>query len=354
MTLPSKTGFGGNIRFIPILTLLFLIFFTIFFIKTAGSGLLKVDPEGERKIGEKADKNIIKQFGLLPDKDLQKYVDQVGQKLVSTIADPEFDFSFKVLNAEMVNAFALPGGYVYITRGMLAYIGSESELASILGHEIGHVTSHHGVKQMQKSIGSTLLTILGIAASQDLRNEAGAWVVATSTLSQHIISGYGREAEMQSDRLGIVYCSEAGYDPRGGHIFFRKLKKLERFGGHRYHGFLATHPDTIERIISAEAKTDAIIARGNNFEIKKNIYLEKIDGLPFGESEGRKRKKTDLIIKIHQVTNEDTIKNIIHNIIGEPGTALEVAILNGVKLTSRIKAGERIKYITKSPALKSE
>jgi len=309
--------------------------------------LNSVTPAGEVEIGKEADKDILKAYGYFNNKALQEYVNEVGQKLVKSIKDPIFEYHFKIVDSPEVNAFALPGGYIYITRGMLSYVNSEAELAVILGHEIGHVTSHHAVSQMNKSIASALLTIAGLIASQDIRKEAGAWITITTQLSQHILSGYGREAEMQSDELGIIYAHSSGYDPRVMKDFFKKLKTRERFTGASYHGFLATHPDTIERIISSEDKANIIAARGGNLERLEDKYKTKIEGMPYGGDSNNKFIKPDKFIHIYTVKDGDTFRSVSKDVAKDERAALEVALINGKNADARLTAGEKIKVIMK-------
>jgi predicted Zn-dependent protease len=327
--------------------LLFTIFSLLIF-RSEAALLNSISPAGEIDIGREADKDILKVYGYYNNKELQAYVDEIGQKLIKSIKDPIFDYHFKIIDSPEVNAFALPGGYIYITRGMLAYINSEAELAVILGHEIGHVTSHHAVNQMNKSFASTLLTIAGLIASQDLRREAGAWVTITSQLSNHILSGYGREAEMQSDELGIIYAHSSGYDPRVMTDFFRKLKARERFAGASYHGFLATHPDTIERIISADDKSNIIAARGGNLEKSEDRYKSKIEGLSYG-GDPKNFKKTDRYLHIYTVKDGDTFRSIARGVAGDEGSALEIAMINGKNIDDTLTSGEMIKITMKRP-----
>ncbi|MBU2590435.1 MAG: M48 family metallopeptidase [Nitrospinota bacterium] len=305
------------------------------------------DLEGEVKIGQRADKEIVKEFGLINDKRIAKYVDEVGQRVVAGIREPLFEYHFKVIDTEDINAFALPGGYIYITRGMLAFINNEAELAVILGHEVGHVTMHHGIKKMQKANAALLVTILGMvtAASSE---DAGAWAMTTTALSQNIITGYGRDAEMQSDQLAIAYASQVGYDPKVIASFFSRLKNRERFGGHGYHGFLASHPDTIDRIIFSSSKAEAVSLGRGEMVINRDRYLDLIDGLPYGRGVGNISKNTEYLIKVHNVLSAKTLKEEVVEVTGDIGRSLEIALINGLKATSLLKPGDRIKMIVKA------
>ena len=299
------------------------------------------------KIGQRADKEIVKEFGLINDKRIAKYVDEVGQRVVAGIREPLFEYHFKVIDTEDINAFALPGGYIYITRGMLAFINNEAELAVILGHEVGHVTMHHGIKKMQKANAALLVTILGMvtAASSE---DAGAWAMTTTALSQNIITGYGRDAEMQSDQLAIAYASQVGYDPKVIASFFSRLKNRERFGGHGYHGFLASHPDTIDRIIFSSSKAEAVSLGRGEMVINRDRYLDLIDGLPYGRGVGNISKNTEYLIKVHNVLSAKTLKEEVVEVTGDIGRSLEIALINGLKATSLLKPGDRIKMIVKA------
>ena len=305
------------------------------------------DLEGEVKIGERADKDIVKMFGLLDDKRITEYVNEIGQKVVSGVREPLFEYHFKVMDTEDINAFALPGGYIYITRGMLAFINSEAELAVILGHEIGHVTMHHGIKKMQKANAALLVTILGMATAAS-SNDAGAWAMTTTALSQNIITGYGREAEMQSDQLAIGYASQVGYDPKVIASFFSRLKERERFGGHAYHGFLASHPDTIDRIIFSSGKAESVSLSEEGLAVNRGKYLDLIDGLPYGKGVGKISKNTEYLIKVHTVLSAKTLKEEVAEVTGDIGRSLEVALINGLRPTSPLKPGDRIKMIVKA------
>jgi len=327
----------------------FAFIFYLLILSPQVTPLNSITPAGEVEIGKEADKDIIRVYGYFNDKVLQGYINEIGQKLIKSIKDPIFEYHFKVVDSPEVNAFALPGGYIYITRGMMAYINSEAELAVILGHEIGHVTSHHAVSQMNKSIASALLTIAGLIASQEIRKEAGAWVTITTQLSQHILSGYGREAEMQSDELGIIYAHSSGYDPRVTKDFFRKLKARERFAGTGYHGFLATTPDTIERIISSEDKANIIAARGGNLERLEDKFKAKIEGLPYGGDSNNRLAKPDRYIHIYTIKNGDTFRAISKDIAGDERVAFEVALINGKNVDDKLTEGEKIKVIMKKP-----
>lgn len=265
------------------------------------SALALFEGPDETEIGRNADKEIVHAYGLYDDEKLQAYVREVGEKTLAEVVEPEYEYHFKLMDDAMINAFALPGGYIYVTRGLLAVLNSEAALAGVIGHEIGHVIGHHGVKKMKKSIGQTLLMLGGLAVSQDIRENAGAWLTVTTSLSQQILLGYGREMEMESDQQGMILTHEAGYDPRGIVGFLQSLRALEKLGGRGYHGFQATHPDTIVRIIESEGKAGILAERGKEYRFYRDKYLDAIEGLRYGKPKWRGKTLPPHRIHIHTV-----------------------------------------------------
>lgn len=252
--------------------------------------LLGVD--SEIAIGRTNHPKIIAEYGRYNDELLQAYVQSVGEKLASVSHRPELVYRFTVLDSPVINAFALPGGYIYITRGLMAYLNSEAELAAVLGHEIGHVTARHGVRQQSASqaanlgytLGAILFPELRAAPSQDLFNILGG----------ALLSGYGREHELESDGLGAEYLAKAGYEPKAMIDVIRVLKDQETFSAAEavkqgrdvqgYHGLFASHPDNDTRLHEVVASADKYsgIAKG---KIARSAYLTQINGLTFGDSE---------------------------------------------------------------------
>ena len=176
---------------------------------SGGKDVVTISEEKEIEIGRKAHPQIMQQYGRYEDEALQQYVNSVGQRIAIQSHRPKLQYTFTVLDSDEVNAFALPGGYVYITRGIMAYLNSEAELAAVLGHEIGHVTARHAVRQQAGAtaagIGATLVGIL--TGSGDLANVAN---MAGSAL----ISGYERDMELEADQLGAQYLTVWDSSPR--------------------------------------------------------------------------------------------------------------------------------------------
>jgi len=213
----------------------------------------------ELALGRQADEQVKKQYQVYPSKALQDYVNGVGQKLAQKSHRPTLQYHFIVLDSTEINAFALPGGYVYITRSIMAYLNSEAELAAVLGHEIGHVTSRHGVRQQSAAqatnIGLTIASIfvpqINTMGGQNLSNLVGG----------ALLSGYGRDHELEADRLGADYLARSEYDPQAiikviGVLKNQELQdavlaKQEGREPRRYHGLFASHPDNDTRLQQA-------------------------------------------------------------------------------------------------------
>jgi len=245
----------------------------------------------ELELGRRAAEQVSRQYRTVQDPGLQAYVNRIGQRLAATSHRPKLVWRFTVLDSPEVNAFALPGGSIYITRGLMAYLGSEAELAAVLAHEIGHVTARHGVTQVSKTAAFGLgLELLGNTIPE-LRNSGAHQNLML--LGDVLLKGYGREQELQSDRLGARYLARAGYDPGAMRAVIGVLKSQEEYEKRRaaaegrrarvYHGVLATHPDNDRRLreIVAEARS---LKATTTAAGRSSDYLTHLQGLAFGES----------------------------------------------------------------------
>jgi predicted Zn-dependent protease len=231
-----------------------------------------------------------RQMGVHQDLELQEYVQRVGEKLAAVSEMPELEWHFTIVDTDDVNAFATMGGYVYISRGILPYFQNEADLAAVLGHEIGHITAEHLKKQNRKGMLSGLASaataiFTGMPALADLTSMAG----------QAIISGYGREAELEADRLGASYLAKSGYDPeamirvistlKDQDTFERERARLENREPRLYHGVFASHPDNDTRLQQAVAGAGKVAATATGNESNPEIFLRAVEGLPVGSSE---------------------------------------------------------------------
>jgi len=241
----------------------------------------------ELALGQKTAGEIAKEMPLMPVNDpLVQYVDKVGQRVAAVSDRPDLIYRFHVVDDTTINAFALPGGYIYINRGLLMYMNSEAELAAVLGHEIGHVTARHAVQRYTQAqsykLGSMVASIL-LPIPQGLGQ-------VSDMLAGAIIQGYGRKAELQSDKLSIKYIAKAGYDVRATTRILKTLQRLDELDKkiqkdatgkkpEQYHGAFASHPETQQRIAEAVAKTAS--QQGEFSETGHNAMLAALDGYPY-------------------------------------------------------------------------
>ena len=212
---------------------------------------VQLSPQQEIIIGQQSAPKMAAQHGnLYPDRTLQDYIDQVGNKVVQSSAakSSPYPFDFHLLrDTQTVNAFALPGGQVFITAALLSRLNSEAQLAGVLGHEVGHVIGRHGAEHLAKQqLGSALVNAVGIAASDERGNGRQAAILAQA-VNQMVNLKYGREDELESDRLGLQFMTEAGYNPKGI-VELMKILDSARGGAAGQPEFMSTHPNPGNRI----------------------------------------------------------------------------------------------------------
>jgi len=235
----------------------------------------------EIQIGRNADPEIVEQYGLYEDPDLAGYIERLGRSLAGVSQRPNLEYHFRLLDSPVVNAFALPGGYVYITRGILAYVNSEDELAGIIGHEIGHIVARHSAEQISRAQLGEIGLSLGALLSDRVKSVEKTARVGLGLL----FLSFSRKQEAESDMLGVEYSSRLGYDARKMALFFETLKEMSKNGDGGLPGFLSTHPDPADR----ERKVDELALEWRSrpdFKPRKHPmkdYLELIDGIVYGE-----------------------------------------------------------------------
>lgn len=238
-----------------------------------------VSEQQEIAMGREADRQIVDQLGLYPDEELQAYVNRVGQELAAQSERPDLPWSFRVVDDTSVNAFALPGGFIYLTRGILAHFDNEAQMASVLGHEIGHVTGRHSVEQISKA----QLAQIGLGVGAILEPEVANYADLAQTGLQLLFLKYGRDAEREADSLGLRYMGREGYAVGEMPEVFNLLDRVgEAAGAGRVPGWLSTHPPPANRRerIAAEIAEAGLPAQG---EVDAERYLAAIDGIVFGE-----------------------------------------------------------------------
>lgn len=257
---------------------------------TGRSDFVMMSEQQELAMGRQYNQEIAKQYPRYPDEALQAYVQQVGERVARYSHRSNLAYRFTVVDSPDINAFALPGGYIYIHRGLMAYLNSEAELAAVLGHEVGHVTARHSVRQQSQSaawgiLGQAVAIGTGVGAAADITNVLGGAVV----------SGYGRDMELEADGLGAQYLARSGYDPRAMIEVVKVLKAQSDFARDQarakgqaeppssYHGLFDTHPDHDTRLQQVVGPASALAA-GTGQEARRDEYLQRIQGLPFGDS----------------------------------------------------------------------
>ena len=237
---------------------------------------------GEITLGKQTDEQIIQTYGLYDNANLTNYINSIGQKMAKNSHRPNLQFSFKLLDNPVINAFAVPGGFVYCTRGILCYLNNEAELAGVLGHEIGHVTARHSAQQYSKAQVAQLGLGLGVALSETFRKYAG---IANFGVGMLFLS-FSRDNERQADALGVEYSTKAGYDANHMANFFNTLERLnpssDRSG---LPAWFSTHPNPQDRIIAVKNNTKSWQAKtqGKQFQVNRASYLNKINGMIYGE-----------------------------------------------------------------------
>lgn len=276
----------------------------------AGCGSAMVNPvtgETERSVmsedeelaeGAKAHAEVLQEYGVVANPALQAYVNGIGQKLAAQSHRSHLQWHFTVLDSPEINAFALPGGYVYITRGIMAYLDSEADLAGVLGHEIGHVTARHGAQRAtrQQDAGLGVLAASVLGAVLESQGFGGAGRLAgdlSQTVAAGYIASYGREQELQADSLGAEYLSRVRYDPRNMVDVIRVLKAQEQYAADvaRAEGrsqpkgtdWLASHPSNDQRLETISNL--AAQYQGSKYEDEGRVrYQKAIAGITFGDS----------------------------------------------------------------------
>lgn len=240
-----------------------------------------VSESQEIEMGKEADPVIVAEYGLYDDPELAAYVNQLGQSLEKVSQRSQLSYTFRVLDNPIVNAFALPGGYVYITRGILAHLNSEDALAGVMGHEIGHVVARHGAEQMSRAQLANLGLGLGSLLSEDFAKFADLAGAGVGLL----FLKFSRSQESEADLLGVEYSTRLGYNAHDMAGFFETLKNMQGDSGESLPSFLSTHPDPGDRELRVNQLTDEWQTKVPYKPLNKSEYeyLKRIDGIVYGE-----------------------------------------------------------------------
>ena len=247
---------------------------------TGKNELSLVSESQEIEMGKQSAQQVAQTIGYYDDPQVQAYVSQIGLKMAQASERPNLPWEFHVVNDASVNAFALPGGFIFVTRGLMTAINDEAELATVVGHEIGHVTNRHSVQQISKAQVAQLGLGIGSILSSDIARMSG---IASQGLGILFLK-YSRDAENQADKAGFRYALGQNYDVREMANVFQTLDRVSNAsGGGRLPEWLATHPDPGTRVKNTEARLDTLHKDFSNSITNREGYLQHIRGMTYGE-----------------------------------------------------------------------
>ena len=312
--------------------------------------------DAELEMGRKYYSQILQSQTLYQDPKIQSYVQSIGDSLAELSHRSDLIYRFTVLDSPDVNAFALPGGYIFINRGLMVYLSSEEELAAVLGHEIGHVTARHSVRQISQA---QVLSIISYAVAREAGSAAGD---LTNIASGALVAGYGRDMELQADSLGAEYMAKQGYSALGmidtisvlkeHELYSTEVSKRRGSNQQTYHGIFASHPSNDSRLKEVIKKADSL--RKDSLESNSLNYLKRIEGMTYGDSQvaGILRKNgfyhKDLDIRLISPDNWEVLNtpNSLIFIAPEGKASLQVSVSDQVRketpknYLSRLTSGE--------------
>lgn len=259
----------------------------LYIFTASGCGFILQPVEQDKRLGKEYSQQVETEVGIYYNKRLTPYVKSIGKKLAQNNPDQNFNYTFTVIDQIEPNAFALPGGYIYISRGLLALTNSEEELAGIIGHEIIHVSSRHAARGLAKARGPALLTLPGRVVGLVSNNLGNLINAPIDAFGGAYLATHGRKGEYESDQLGQRLAASAGYDPvELAYILYRLEKTVDLFMGEKGRpSFFDTHPTTPNRV--KRIKTDAqklIWTKKPGFTSNTNEHLGKLDGMLLGEN----------------------------------------------------------------------
>ncbi|RYC69171.1 MULTISPECIES: M48 family metalloprotease [Spirosoma] len=236
--------------------------------------------EQEIALGQQSHPSVVATMGLYDDQKLQAFINEKGKAMAQISHRPDLPYQFYIVDSPVVNAFAVPGGYVYFTRGIMAHFNNEAEFAGVLGHEIGHITAQHSARQQTSQLFGTAGLILGSV----LLDKTGQLTEAASQGLQLALLGYSRAHESESDEIGVEYSSKIGYDARQMAGFFGTIKRIQDNAGQAIPQFMSTHPDPGNRQARVNQLAQSYQTKNPaSYRTDRESYLRMIDGIIFGE-----------------------------------------------------------------------
>ena len=268
----------------PILLIAFLLLFNDCSRNpvTGKRQFLLMSESQELALGRESDPQVLGEFGIYPDSNIQRYINERGQAMAKISHRPNVPFQFKVVDSDVVNAFAVPGGYVYFTRGIMAHLNSEAQLMGVLGHEIGHITARHSAEQYTSQTFTQLGLVIGMIAFPKFQQFGDL----ANTGLQLLFLKFSRSHETQADELGVQYSSKLGYDAHEMASFFNTLGRLSagEDGSQRIPTFMSSHPDPGDRFNKVNAlATDFQLKNQGTYKAEREKFLRLIDGITYGE-----------------------------------------------------------------------
>ncbi len=249
---------------------------------TGKKQLMLMSEAQEIEMGTQYDPQVISTFGQYQDDQLLQFIQVKGDEMGKLSHRPNLQYHFRILDTPVINAFAVPGGYIYFTRGILAQFNNEAELMGVLGHEMGHITARHTVSNQSKQQLGQLILIGGMIASEEFREFAGYAMQGM----QLLFLKFSRDNEREADRLGVEYASKIQYDAQKMADFFNVLNKMNMASSHGgIPTFLSTHPDPGDRYnaVTQQATEWKTNLGYSDWKVNENSYLQKIDGMVYGE-----------------------------------------------------------------------
>jgi predicted Zn-dependent protease len=262
---------------------------------SAEQAVFSLSKKKELEIGAEMHAEILQKMPIYRDEELQKYVEKIGRELANKSSRPELTYTFTIIDSNEINAFATPGGYVYVNRGLLAYMTTEAQMAAVIGHEIGHVAARHAAHQ--KTAGTTANAVTNVLAALIAYQTGSATVAnevanATSIAGTALVRGYGRDMELEADELGATYLARAGYDPEAvtevigvlkDHENFSRLKAKDTGEPYQgYHGLFSTHPRNDQRLLNIVKNADSAVA-GSVTKTDNSEFRQRMDLLKYSD-----------------------------------------------------------------------
>ena len=303
-----------------------------------------MNSEQENQLGMTERDNVLKQYnGVSDNQAMNAFVNRVAAKLIPHAERKDISWTFTVLNDDIVNAFAVPGGYIYVTRGLLNLAQDESQVAAVLGHEMGHINAMHSAQQMSQTMVANLgLQALSIATGTDAAGQLGG-VGADLFLKK-----YSREHELEADALAVRYLAAAGYDPYANTKFLDLLEKYTELeqrmagskSGDQLASFFATHPPTPERVIRARQIADQM-PKPVHPVVNRDAYLHAVDGTVYGDPKQAQVNRVRLI----RVETGDTPQSLAAKMAVKDHALERFCLLNGITPDEQLKPKNLVKSV---------